>query len=283
MKIGAHVSAAGGAANAAVNAHTGGFETFQFFSRPPQGGPAPKLTAQGIRAFKTACKKYGFTDTYIHTPYFINFASTTPRIRYGSIGVVREDLERGSLFGVTAVMTHLGSARDAGPKLGVHKTWRALQRILDGYRGTTQLLIEMSAGSGEIIGDTFEEIATIIRFAERGKPYRGQIGVCFDTCHAFASGYDLRTKAAVAKTLAHFHRTIGFTRLKLFHANDSLGGLGEHKDRHAHIGKGQIGLEGFRTFLHNPKLAKRNFILETPFDGERVDDFRTLRQLRGSR
>lgn len=280
MKIGAHISAAGGAANAPVNARALGCETFQFFSRPPQGGPAPKLTPQGIADFKRVCAKYDFTETFIHTPYFINFASKTPAIRYGSIGVVREELTRGTLLGVTAVVSHMGSAKEVGETMGVHKTWRAIQRILDGYRGTTSLLIEMSAGSGQIIGDTFEEIAAIIKGVESDKRLRGKLGVCIDTCHAFASGYDLRTATAVTKTFLAFQKTIGFARLRLIHANDSLAGFGEHKDRHAHIGEGHIGIEGFRALLRHPKLRAVPLVIETPFDDARAQDLKTLKRLR---
>lgn len=280
MRIGAHVSAAGGVWNAPVNAAAIGCEVFQIFSRPPQGGPASKLTPAGIAQFKSAMKAAKQQAFAIHTPYYINFASTTPRIRYGSIKVVREELERGSLLGASFVMTHLGSTRDAGPKLGLHKTWRSLQRILDGYKGTTQLLLEVSAGGGDTIGDSFEELAFLIQNAEKGKPYKGTIGICWDTCHLFASGYDLRTPVALDTTLKKFAKVVGMDRLKLCHANDSKFGLNEHRDRHEHIGLGQIGFAGFKALLHHPKLQKVDMVLETPFDGKRVNDIKTLKRFR---
>lgn len=280
MRIGAHVSAAGGIWNAPANAAKIGCEVFQVFSRPPQGGPAPKLTTESVARFKSEMKLHKQAAFVIHTPYFINFASTTPRIRYGSINVVREELERGSLLGASYLMTHLGSTKDAGPKVGLHKTWRSIQRILDGYAGTTQLLLEISAGAGDVVGDSFEELAFLIKNAEKGKPYKGKVGVCWDTCHLFASGYDLRTKASVNETVWKFANIVGMSRLKLTHANDSKFGLNEHRDRHEHIDLGKIGLPGFRALVQHPKLQKVDLILETPWDGKQVNDILTLKKLR---
>lgn len=280
MRIGAHVSAAGGIWNAPANAKKLGCEVFQVFSRPPQGGPAPKLTKESVVKFKSEMRAAKQAAFAIHTPYYINFASTTPRIRYGSIKVVREELERGSILGASFVMTHLGSSKDAGKEVGLHKTWRALQRILDGYKGTTQLLLEISAGAGSLVGGTFEELAFLIQNAEKGKPYKGKIGICWDTCHLFASGYDLRTPVAVDTTLKKFAKVVGMDRLKLCHANDSKFWLNDHRDRHEHIGLGQIGLAGFKAILQHPKLQKVDMILETPFDDKRVNDIATLKRLR---
>ncbi len=280
MKFGAHVSAAGGIFNAPGNAAKIGCEVFQVFSRPPQGGPAPKLTPSIIEHFKAEVKKHKFTEYYIHTPYFINFASTKPPIRYGSIKIVREELERGSQLGFKYITTHLGSTKDAGPKLGFHKTWRAIQRVLDGYTGSCQLTLEISAGAGSSTGGSFEELASLIKHAETKKPYRGKIGVCLDTCHLFAAGYDIRTPAAVQATVKQIDKTFGLPRLTFFHGNDSKAGLGEHKDRHEHIGKGKIGLAGFRAIVNHPKLKKINMALETPWDDQLPKDITTLKRLR---
>ena len=151
----------------------------------------------------------------VHTPYFINFASANNRIEYGSIKVVREELERASLIGAKYLMTHLGSYKDLGEKEGFKQLVGALDKTLAGYKGETQFLIEMSAGSGAIIGDTFEEIAEVIH---NSKLKKYNIGVCYDTQHGFASGYDIRSKEAVAETFKKFDQTIGLSRLKLFTA-----------------------------------------------------------------
>lgn len=282
MKFGFHVSIAGSIAEAPVRAHDLSCECFQIFSRSPRGGPAPKLTKEIIGDYRSRSKEWGF-ESVIHTPYYINFASTTPRIRYGSISVVREELERGTQLGVSYVVTHLGSAKDTGRKVGVHKTWRAIQRLLEGYRGTTGLLLEINAGAGELVGNSFEELAEIIKNAESKKEFKGKVNICLDTCHLYAAGYDISTKAGVQKVIKDFDRIVGLNRLKLFHGNDSMFGLGEHRDRHEHIGIGKIGLEGFKTIINHPKLRKVNMILETPQDGKHINDLKTLKKLRTAR
>lgn len=276
MLFGAHVSIAGGLANAPLNAKKIGCEVFQMFTRSPQGGWVPPCDKEVAAEFRANCKKSGQKAWYVHTPYFINFASANNRIKHASIGVVRQELERASLLGATYLMTHLGSYKDLGAKEGYKQLIEALDETLSGYTGTTQFLIELSAGSGAIIGDTFEEISEIIH-APKLKKY--DIGVCYDTQHGFASGYDIRTPAAVKDTLKKFDQIISLSKLRLFHCNDSLTELGSHKDRHAHIGEGQIGLAGFESLLHSAKLAKLNFVLETEGDGvER--DLKTLKKIR---
>jgi len=151
-----------------------------------------------------------------------------------------------------------------------------IETIFKEYKGTTQLLVEISAGAGEIIGRTFDEIAEIVNH-KKLKKYN--IGVCYDTQHGFASGYDIRTPKAVETTLKKFDQTIGLDKLKLSHCNDSLTELGSHKDRHAHIGEGLIGKAGFEAFLANKKLENINFICETEHD-KVVEDIETLKNIR---
>jgi len=280
MKIGAHVSAAGGIFNAPANAAKLGCEVFQIFSRSPQGGPAPVLTNEIVAKFKAEVAKYKQAQVVVHTPYYINFASTKPPVRYGSIGIVRQELERGTLIGAEYVVTHMGSAKEAGQALGMHKTWRSVQRILDGYTGSCQLLLEMSAGAGDVIGDRLEEIAEIVNRAEGNAKFKNKVNVCVDTCHAFASGYDVRTKSDVEKFIKHFDKIVGLKRLRLLHANDSMFELGANRDRHQHIGRGKIGLPGFAALLNHPKLKGINMIVETPWDGDVAKDIATLKRLR---
>lgn len=276
MLFGAHVSIAGGLWSAPANAAAIGCEVFQMFTRPPQGGVAAPITDEVARRFRAACEEHRQAEWYIHAPYFINFASTNPRIRHGSVTIVREELERGSMIGAAYVMAHLGSFKDLGQTAGMQAVKEGLAKMLDGYKGTTQFLIEIAAGSGEIIGDTFEEIAEIIN----AKELRAHdIGVCFDTQHAFASGYDLRTKAALDATLKQFDATIGLKKLKLSHCNDSKVELGGKRDRHEHIGEGFIGRDGFKTIVTHPKLKKVNLILETTHD-KVVQDLEILKRLR---
>lgn len=263
MYFGAHVSIAGGLPNAPLNAAKIGCEVFQMFTRSPQGGWVAPLDEKIAAEFKNNCKKAKQKEWVIHAPYFINFASANPRIKHASITVIREELERGSMLGATYLMTHLGSYKDLGEEKGFIQLVDGLAEMLKGYKGTTQFLIEISAGAGAIIGDSFTEIGAILHHPKL-KKYN--IGVCYDTQHGFASGYDIRTPKDVADTLEKFDKEIGLEYLKISHCNDSKTELSSHKDRHDHIGDGQIGLNGFKALLTNKKLAKVNFYLETEYD-----------------
>jgi len=283
MLFGAHVSIAGGIELSPKRAAGCGSEVFQTFTRSPQGGPAPKLTPDVIEKFKNEMKRWKLAHHYIHTPYYINFASGNNRIRYGSINVVREELERGTLLGSTYVMTHLGSAKDMGIKKAMAITVDGLVKILNDYRGTTELLIEISAGSGEIIGDTFEEIAAIIEPTEKKLKRKNVLNVCFDTQHAFASGYDLRAPKNVKETLKKFDTTIGLERLKMSHCNDSKVALGSHVDRHENIGQGYLGLNAFKAIIAEPKFKTVNLILETPRDEKGTEIRSEIKMLKSLR
>ena len=283
MLFGLHVSAAGGVQNCPKNAKSLGCETYQFFSRPPQGGPAPKLTISIVKQFKSQNKKYNFNKTYIHTPYFINFTSDNNRIKYGSISVVREELERASLLDVTAVMTHLGSAKEQPEKAALKTTLASLKKVLTGYKGKSVFLIENSAGAGKTMGDTLEELAYLIKKLAGSPELKAQsssFGICLDTCHAFATGYDLRNKKFLNEFIKQFDKKIDLKYLKLIHANDSQTKIGEHKDRHEHLGQGEIGLAGFEELVKNPKLKKVDMVAETPHDGRHIQDLKLLKQFR---
>lgn len=276
MLFGAHVSSDKGLFNAPLNAAKIGAEVFQFFTRSPHGGSAGAITPDVAQLFKQNCKLLGIPSWYVHAPYTINLASANNRIRYGSIHIAREELERASLLGAKHLMIHLGSYKDFGRGLGFEKVIESLNKILDGYEGTTKFLIEISAGAGDNIGSDFDDIAKIIDHPTL-KKY--DIGVCFDTQHAFASGYDLRTPEAVKKTFENFNQTIGLDRLKIFHCNDSKVVFGEKKDRHEHLGEGKIGLEGIRAILNFMRSRDVDYIIETPPD-KIAADLKTMKKLR---
>ena len=278
MYFGAHVSMAGGLINAPKNAHTLGCEVFQIFTRSPQGGYVAPLDKKIADEFKGLCKEYDLKECVVHTPYFINFASANPRIKHGSSTVVREELERASLLGAAYVMAHLGSYKDLGEEAGFIQLVDGLNKTLDGYKGSAQFLIEISAGAGAIIGDSFEEIAAILNDKKLKKH---NIGVCYDTQHGFASGYDIRTAEAVEETFKKFDEIIGIEKLKMSHCNDSKIELGGHKDRHEHIGDGLIGKAGFEALLKNKRLKNINFYLETEDDKVR-EDLNILKKIRAS-
>ncbi len=276
MLFGCHVSIAGGLENAPERAHDLGCEVFQMFSRSPQGGKAKEITPEIAKKFKADCKKFELKEVAIHAPYYINFASKNNRIRYGSINVIRDELERGSLIDAEYVMAHLGSFKDLGRKEGMKKVVEGLDKMLEGYKGSTKFLIEIAAGAGEVIGAHFEEIAEIINH-KKLKSYN--IGVCFDTQHAFASGYDLRTQAAVKKTFDDFDKIIGLKKLKMSHCNDSKVEFNSNRDRHEHIGEGYIGMDGFRAITKDKRLKNINFYLETKHD-KVEQDIKIMKKLR---
>lgn len=280
MLIGAHVSIAGGVVKAPKNAHEFGAECFQMFTRSPQGGPAPKLTPEIVAEFLAECKKYSLAEWVVHAPYYINLASEKDALRKSSVRILREELERDSLLGAKYMMFHPGSAKNVGAAAGLKFTIENCRRILDGYDGHTELLLEISAGAGEIIGDTFEEIAEILHGVDSDKSLAQKINVCFDTQHAFGSGYDLRSEEAVQATFTKFDKLIGLKRLKMSHCNDSKIELGGHKDRHEHIDKGHIGAAGFKAILAHPKLQHMNLYCETEWDFI-ADDIKKLKKMRG--
>ncbi|MFA6424154.1 MAG: deoxyribonuclease IV [Candidatus Magasanikbacteria bacterium] len=279
MYFGAHVSIAGGLTNAPKNSAALGCEVFQIFTRSPQGGFVAPLNKKLADEFRGLCKEYNQKEWVVHAPYFINFASANPRIKHGSITVVREELERASLLGAAYVMAHLGSYKDLGEKEGLTQLVDGLEKMLNGYKGSAQFLIEISAGAGAIIGDTFEEIAEIINH-KKLKKY--DIGVCYDTQHGFASGYDIRTPKAVEETFKKFDQLIGIDKLKMSHCNDSKIELGGHKDRHEHLGEGLIGKTGFEALLTNKRLQKINYYLETEHDKVR-EDLQILKDIRNNK
>jgi deoxyribonuclease-4 len=264
MYIGAHVSIAGGIQNAPERAADLGAEVMQIFTRSPQGGKAPELTPEVVKNFKLQATTYKLQTTYIHTPYYINFASANNRIRYGSVSVVRSELERSSLIGAKYVMTHLGTAKDLGEKEAVKKTIEMLKKSLDGYAGITKLLFENSAGAGAIIGDNMAELAHIMK--EVASP--SVAGICLDTQHSFASGYDWRD---FEKTISRIDKELGIDNIKLIHANDSQAEFGSNRDRHEHIGEGYIGLEPFKNIVTFAKKNNIDMILETEHDKVKGD------------
>jgi len=274
MKFGTHVSIAGGLDNAPKRASELGCECFQLFTRSPRGGQPSRLDDEIIENFLSDCKKYSIDNYYVHTPYFINLASADTKVRNNSIRLIREDLERASLLKVKSIMTHLGSSKGMERKEAVKNVAESVVKILDGYKGSSILMLENSAGQGDTIGDTFEEVAEIIQLADND-----EIGVCIDTAHMFGAGYDLRDKKSLDVTLSKIENSFGIERVMLIHGNDSKVDLGERKDRHEHIGKGKIGEDGFKAIVADKRLSHLDIIVENPPD-EVAEDIKLLKKFR---
>lgn len=272
MNIGCHVSIQDGIKNAPQRAFELGCEAMQIFTRSPQGGKAPTLTNEICEEFKILNLKFKIKETYIHAPYYINFASASNRIRYGSVSVIRDELERGSLLGAKYLMTHLGTAKELGQKESIEKVTEMLKKSLDGYKGKTGLILENSAGAGAIIGDDLSELGKIIKAINNPNI----AGICLDTQHSFASGYDWND---FENTIEKIDRELGVEKIKLIHANDSQSDLGSKKDRHEHIGQGKIGMEAFRNIVRFARENNIDLICETEWPGNKKD-IETLKNLR---
>jgi len=304
IQFGFHASAAGDLAELPLRVKEFGGECFQFFSRDPYGGKVNPIEPVVAENFKKNRETSGVKDCYIHAPYFINLASQNNRIFYGSVKALQDDIIRAEQLGAKYVITHLGSARDyktgaatlfSQPELsdGVDKELisfaeqknfspeafnrvvKGLDNIVDG-RKSVPLLLEIAAGAGAILGEKIEEMA----FYFESVP--AIAGICFDTCHAFASGYDLRTESEIVNIFNKIEKFIGKDKLKLIHLNDSAGDLGSNKDRHAHLGEGLIGREPFKFLIDYFAKSHYNIdmILETPTEEGLKKDLALLKGFR---
>lgn len=273
-RLGLHVSIAGGIEKAADRAQDLGCTAMQIFSRNPRGwNPAP-LLPESIRIFKEKITERAIDPVVVHTPYLLNLASGDRVLYRRSVEALSEDLRRAELLGARFVVTHLGSLGAGSPAEGHRQVIKALKEVSQA-RSSVMLLLENSAGAGRTVGSSLEELGKIIE--EAGRDCR--LGFCFDTCHIFAAGYDFRSEEQSRGLAKEIDRTVSLARLKVLHLNDCKGPLGARRDRHQHIGKGEIGLLGFRNLLRQEALRKVPLILETPKD-KPGDDRRNLSRIR---
>lgn len=263
MRLGAHISTAGGAYRSFERAREATCESLLIFTKSNRQWAAKALTDDDISRYRTAVTEYAdLYPTSVHASYLINIASPDPALWEQSYAALREEVERAAALGIELVTFHPGSYMISDEEAGLDAIARALGRLLDETAETAPnsiICLETMAGQGTNLGGHFEHLAAII--ARAGGSER--LGVCFDTCHVFAAGYDIRTPEAYAATMAEFDRVIGLERIRCFHFNDSKHGLGEGKDRHEHIGRGQIGLAGFANFVNDPRWADHSAHLET--------------------
>ena len=241
-----------------------GAEAIQVHPTPPGFWGSPKLDENRIATFKAATAEYGRPPFYFHAVYLINLAGDDPTLRSRSESTLAGYLKAADELGVDGVIFHTGSHKGAGFEARLPSITAHIRKVLErADPKSARLLIENNAGLGGCVGAKFEEIRQILD-ALGNDP---RVSVCFDTCHAFASGYDERNKVEVKKTIDELDRVIGLGRVEVIHCNDSVTGLASNRDRHANIGDGQIGEDGFRALLHEPRLAKLPFILEVPGAG----------------
>jgi deoxyribonuclease-4 len=267
VSVGVHVSIAGSIDRAVSRATERGCDTFQIFSRNPRGWRYKPLIHESSSAFTRAMAASGIGPAVVHMPYLPNFASEKDIIYSQSVESLSVELSRCADLQVPFLVTHLGHHGPLGKEDGRRRVADAINIALEDAPAGVFLLLENTAGEKNSVGSDLADIGDIIGRIHDQK----RIKVCFDTCHAFAAGYDLRTPEAVGETFDRFDSEIGFDLLPLIHLNDTKGRLGSGLDRHEHIGLGQIGEEGIRSILHHPRLRNLPFIMETPEDDTRDD------------
>ena len=243
-----------------------GCNTFQIFTRSPRQWYSANLDPETAKAFAEKVKTQNMNPVFAHMPYLPNLASPKDEVYEKSVKAVSSELKRCGQLEIPYLVTHLGSHLGAGMETGFERLIKAINTALKDTDGKVMLLLENTAGTKNSMGSTFEDIQHIIEQVNHPE----QVGVCFDTSHAFGAGYDLRTKTTVEATIKNFDEIIGFEKLKLVHLNDSKGDLNSRIDRHEHIGLGKIREEGFRNILTS-KLGTLPMIMETPKDDNRDD------------
>ena len=266
LKIGFHISIFGSIDASVERAIDLNCNTFQIFTRNPRQWFSKKLSLKTAKAFSSKVKKNRIQPVFAHMPYLPNLASARNIVYEKSVKNLIVELERCKQLNIPYLVTHLGSHLGEGKEKGFRKLINAINTGLSETNNGVTLLLENTAGTKNSMGSTFEDIQYIICKISNQK----RIGLCFDTSHAFASGYDLRTKIAIDAMINDIEKLIGFDRVKLVHLNDSKGDLNSRIDRHEHIGLGKIGEEGFKHLLKS-RFSKLPLIMETPKDSRRDD------------
>lgn len=280
LELGAHVSAAGGVDLALIRANDFAMTACQLFTKSERQWAAKPLEPDVVERFLANQSQFGFKHLVAHDSYLINVASPNPEMWEKSRQALSLELERCDTLGIPYLVSHPGAHMGEGPDAGITRVAQAINRIHDeSPAGKAMILIETTAGQGSALGRSFEEIAGILDQVQD----QSRIGVCVDTCHIFAAGYDIRDPETYQATMAAFDSIVGIPNLKCLHLNDSKKGLGLHVDRHAHIGQGEIGLAAFGFFLNDARLSGLPGILETPKEAPKFEEDRmnleTLRSL----
>jgi len=269
------MSIAGGAYRALEEAARRRTRAVQLFTRSTSSWAAKPLTAEEVRTFRETGARLGPFETAAHVCYLINLASPDRALRDRSLRTFIDEVERCEALGIPRLVFHPGAHLGAGEAAGLRTIGASVRAALRATRGcATRLLFENTAGQGTVLGHRLEQLARLLELA--GEP--GRTGVCLDTCHLFAAGYDFRTPEGYARLRAEIDRTVGLSRVGWFHVNDCRSELGSHVDRHAHIGRGRIGSRAFRCLLTDPAFRATPIVLETPKENDA--DRRNLALLR---
>jgi deoxyribonuclease-4 len=264
VPLGVHVSIEGGVSMAIERARELGCDALQCFGANPRGWQGSALTKAEARRFRALREGAGIAVVAVHASYLINISSPSDALFARSIKALEKELSRAALIGADFLVVHLGSSLGKGKDFAIERAGAALDMVASIIEESgVELLLENTAGAGHTTGASLSDVGALLK----GRP----IGFCFDTCHAFAAGYPMKTPADVSLLVDAIKRNVGLKRLKLIHVNDSKGECGSRLDRHEHVGRGQIGLEGFRAFLGHPAVKDVPLILETPKDSSAAD------------
>jgi deoxyribonuclease-4 len=277
LLLGAHQSIAGGVENSLARGKEVGCDTIQIFVKTPNRWVSKPLAEENIIAFRKAVTETGIWPVFAHSLYLINLASPDDALWHKSQDALVDDLERCEQLGLPGLVIHPGSHMGSGEETGIARIAAALDGVharLPGY--DAQVWLEITAGQGAHLGHTFAQLGAMIAAVEESD----RLGICFDTAHAFAAGYELRTRDGYEATWREFKETLGLDRLKAIHLNDSKKELGSRVDRHEHIGKGLLGLEPFRLLLNDPRFRGIPMTLETEKSKDLAEDKENLAVLR---
>jgi deoxyribonuclease IV len=276
LLVGAHMSIAGGMHLAFERGVRAGCLTLQLFLKNSTQWKGKALAEADRLLFREAESHSGIRPVLAHSSYLINLASPDPVLRRKSLDAFQDEMERARLLGVPFLVLHPGSHMGAGEKQGIARVADGLDQALERIGPPVMILLENTAGQGTSIGHRFEHLAAILRSMR----HADRVGVCIDTCHTFAAGYDIRTRKAYMRTVDEIDRFIGLQRVRAIHVNDCRKELGSHVDRHTHIGQGLLGLEPFRLLVNDERFAGTPKILETPKGEDLKEDMMNLATLR---
>ena len=278
MRLGSHMSIAGGLDQAPLRGRQAGCDTIQVFTKSNRQWGARPLSDCEVEAFKANLAATGIGPVVAHDCYLLNLAAPRAALWRKSVAAFRVELERAERLGIPYLVTHPGAHLGRGEADGIARVAEALNLLHAALPSArVQVLLETTAGQGSSLGYRFEQLAAILAGVERAD----RLGVCLDTCHVFAAGYDIRSAEGYRRTLRELDACVGLRRLKAIHLNDSVQGLGSRVDRHAHIGVGRLGLEAFQLILNDRRLRRVPMVLETPKDDDFVRaDRRNLGRLR---
>jgi deoxyribonuclease-4 len=254
--------------------------TAQIFTHSPRSFQFKELDENALRALRHGWEELRISPVISHCNYLINLGSPDNKTFYGSVATMKKELAYAKAFGCTYFVLHVGKHKDATLEAGMAQVVKGITLCEEDIKQTGVIvLLETVAGQGTEIGRTFDELGKLIAMIPAS--LREHIGVCVDTCHIFAAGYDIRTAKGVEDAIGKMDRAFGISRVKVIHVNDSKGDCGDHLDRHEHIGQGMIGADGLRAFLTHPRIRELPMILETPIDdaGDQASDLQALRAL----